>query len=133
VPAGVPLIGPDTSPDAPREVPLGFASIEVTGTGRLTVKLAVGLSGPLVIVGAAGLVSMCPPAVVSIETSYTPLGELISGGTLRDIFTSLVYFTLVKGAVFNADLCRGIHPSIRPFNRSASHYNGVRRTHLSVA
>jgi hypothetical protein len=41
--AGVPLIGPDTSPNAPGEVRLGVASIETTGTGRMIVPLAVGL------------------------------------------------------------------------------------------
>jgi hypothetical protein len=53
VPAGVSLIGPDTSPDAPGEVRVGVASIEATGTGRMTVPFAVDLSGPLGFFGEA--------------------------------------------------------------------------------
>jgi hypothetical protein len=54
VPVGVPLIGPDTSPGAPREVRLSVASKEATGTGRMTVPLAVCLSGPFGFWGVAG-------------------------------------------------------------------------------
>jgi hypothetical protein len=54
VAAGVPLIGPYTSSGAPGEVRLSVASIEATVTGRMTLPLVVGLSGPLAFLAAVG-------------------------------------------------------------------------------
>jgi hypothetical protein len=51
---GPTLSGPDTSPRAPGEVRLEVMSFEAVGTGAELVILAVGLSVPLGIVGAAG-------------------------------------------------------------------------------
>jgi hypothetical protein len=66
-------------------------------------------------------------------TSFSPLGDLVSGGVLRDYFTSLPPLPSPEAPFFSGERCRGIHPSIRPFNRSPGHYRGVHCTHLSLA
>jgi hypothetical protein len=89
VPMGTMLSCPDTSPGAPGEVSLEAASIEVAGTGAVLVPLAVCLSVPLGLFGAAGLASKCPPAVVSSVTSFSPLGNFDMGEVPRDAFSSV--------------------------------------------
>jgi hypothetical protein len=78
-------------------------------------------------------VTKCAPALVITVTSFSSLGDLISGASSAGCFHTPPSFILIRGPVFSGEQCRGIHPSIRSFNRSPGHYPGIRRTHLSVA
>jgi hypothetical protein len=100
LPMGATLSGRDTSPGGPWEVRLEAASIEAAGTGAVLVPLAVGLSVPLGFFGAAGWSSKCPPAVVPTVTSFSPLGDLDTGGSSAGRLLVPPAVTLLRGLFF---------------------------------